>query len=66
MSKRRVVNILIARDGISTSKAYRMVDECAERLDAAMCEGKFEEMDQIIQEDLGLEPDYIEDLVDLS
>lgn len=56
----RVVEILIKRDGISVSEAMALVKETRDEI--VMLDNPLE-ADDIIQEYLGLEPDYLEDIL---
>ena len=59
-----VVEILMKRDGISKKEAKEAVDYCRQRLfeEAAPC-GDYELAQDIIAEELGLEPDYMIELL---
>lgn len=56
MTDNRVVSILIERDGMTEQEAKDLIDECRE----AMLE---KGSDEPMQEMLGLEPDYIMDIL---
>lgn len=56
---KEVVNILMKRDGISKSEAVSLVNETRELI---LTSDPFE-ADQIMADMLGLEPDYIMDLI---
>ena len=56
----RVVEILMKRDGISEDEASALVRETRDEL--IMLDNPFE-ADEIIENYLGLEPDYLEDLL---
>ena len=60
MSK-RIVKILMERDGIDEDEARELVDEVREMM--ADCEYDPTECENIMYEELGLEPDYIFDLI---
>ena len=57
----RVVEILMKRDGISQEEAEELVRDTASEL--ADCTDVLD-ADEIIESNLGLEPDYIMDLLD--
>ena len=66
----RIVNILMRRDGISREEAFEIVNECRELIDEVLNSDEYpspymqyEEIAQILQEELGLEPDYIDDFL---
>ena len=56
----RVVEILMKRDGISEDEAHALV--CKTRDELIMLDNPFE-ADEIIENYLGLEPDYLEDIL---
>lgn len=56
----RVVKILMERDGISEDEARALVRETRDEL--IMLDNPFE-ADEIIENYLGLEPDYLEDIL---
>ena len=60
MSK-RIIKILMERDGIDEEEACELVEEARERM--ADCEYDPTECENIMYEELGLEPDYIFDLI---
>lgn len=57
-----VVKILMRRDNITLEEALDQCETCHERLMEAV-DGSGEDPQDIIQEELGLEPDYIFDLI---
>lgn len=63
-SSDNVVNILIRRDNITRQEAKMRVNECKRRLEveAIPC-GDYEAAEDIIAEELGLEMDYIYQLI---
>ena len=63
MSKSRIINIIIERDGLSKEEAKYLVEETREMIIEAASKGNYTECDQIIADQLGLEPDYIMDLL---
>lgn len=56
----KVVEILMKRDGISEDEASALVRETRDEL--IMLDNPFE-ADEIIENYLGLEPDYLEDIL---
>lgn len=54
--RKRVVDILVRRDGVSRQEADRLIDECVEELES----GNYE----ALQDVLGLEDDYIFDIME--
>lgn len=60
----KVVQILMNRDDLSEQEATELLDECREAL--ADCNYEPEESVDIIQDYLGLEPDYIFDILNMD
>lgn len=60
--KNRLVNLLVKRDGVTEEEACNMINDCMETL---LNSDPFES-DDIIQDMLGLEPDYLEDIMDFG
>lgn len=55
-----IIQILMNRDGLSRSEAKDVVKECRRRLsEEALDTGDYETAVEIIEEELGLEPDYM-------
>ena len=64
MSRAGIVNILMARDGLSRKDAMDKIEYCSRRLyEEAVPIGSSDLADKIIAEELGLEPDYLIDLL---
>lgn len=63
----KVAKIISRRDNISLDEAIEIVQETAEELNNMMAEDDcgLDELYDIIQDNLGLEPDYFDDLVEL-
>ena len=59
----KVIDIIMNRDDVDVMTASEMVDECVEMMMEAIENGEYTEVDQIIANQLGLEPDYIIDLI---
>lgn len=60
-----VIDILMKRDKISKADAQARIDECKQRLnDEALASGDYELATDIIAQELGLEPDYMPQLLD--
>ncbi|MGE4486362.1 MAG: hypothetical protein AB7C95_00880 [Synergistaceae bacterium] len=53
-----IVQILMRRDGNTEEEAKLRVDECAARMREVIAQGDYLDTDDIIAEELGLEPDY--------
>ena len=61
----KIIEILMRRDGISEIEAYNIVEECIAELRDAFRRGTdLNEYEDIIADYLGLEPDYLEYLID--
>ena len=61
----KIIEILMHRDGISEIEAYNIVEECIAELRDAFRRGTdLTECEDIIADYLGLEPDYLEYLID--
>lgn len=62
MAINKVVKILMDRDGLSKKEATKLVlDTQAELIECA----SFDDADEIIMNNLGLEPDYLFDILSL-
>ena len=61
MSKKEIVRILMRRDGISENEAWNVVEECQEEVNYVIetC-GSYDEVVCVIEDILGLEPDYMD------
>jgi hypothetical protein len=51
------------RDGYSKEEAIEIVNDCREEMNEAIAEGDYDLAEEIIESDLGLEPDYIVDIL---
>lgn len=59
-----VVKILMERDDISAKEARALVEETREEInDVLSSGGSYDEIEEIIADNLGLEMDYIFDLI---
>ena len=59
----RVVKILMKRDNMSEADAIELVNETREEINEAIECGDFDYVDDIIADNLGLEPDYAMDIL---
>lgn len=59
MSINRVAGILMTRDGMTSTEAVDLIEETRE----IILSSGIEEADDIIMDMLGLEPDYLEDIL---
>lgn len=59
----RVVKILMERDGMTEEEAREEVAYCRELMNEAIANGDLFEVEEILLDTLGLEPDYIFDII---
>lgn len=60
----RVVKILMKRDGLSQKEAEKRFDEVQNIINEYLEDSAdSDEIEQVIMDELGLEPDYIEDFI---
>ena len=59
----QVVEILMERDGNTKAEAESRLAECRRLCDEYLATGDYIMIDDIIMEELGLEPDYIFDIL---
>lgn len=59
----KIIEILMRRDGLSYEDAKETYLECREAMLEAIDNGNFFEAEEILQYELGLEPDYIFNLI---
>ena len=63
--RQKIATILHRRDGISWNEAYNVVEQCKEEVEWALARGdRLEAVEEIVTDFLGLEPDYLNDLLD--
>ena len=55
-----IIRLIKQRDNLSLNEARIMVDECVEELKAAIHRGNINECEDIVRDWLGLEPDYLD------
>ena len=60
-----LVELLMRRDHITRGEAIEMLFTCKEDLERAVSDGNYNDVDDIIMDDLGLEPDYLFDILDI-
>lgn len=58
-----VIKILMWRDSLTKAEAISFIEETHHACEAAMAEGRMEEVENIFTEMLGLEQDYIPDVL---
>lgn len=59
----RLVKVLMNRDGVTRDEAERMVNEVREEILEAVYDGDYNEAEDIMLSELGLEMDYIYDIL---
>ena len=59
----QVIKILIERDTMTYEEAESQVKEVQELLEGALSTGNYDEAEDILADELGLEMDYIFDLI---
>lgn len=59
----RVVKILMERDGMSEKEANDLLDVVRNDIDVCLADGDFDGVEDVIASMLGLEPDYIPDIM---
>lgn len=60
-----LVELLMRRDQLTHEEAIEMLFTCKEDLERAVSDGNYNDVDDIIMDDLGLEPDYLFDILDI-
>ena len=59
----RIISILMRRDGLTHEEATEVVDNCISELMDAVEGTNFLSLEEVIEQELGLEPDYLDDLL---
>lgn len=59
----RITKILMERDGLTRSEAEQHIAECREEINALVADGFYEDAEWVMEHELGLEMDYIFDLI---
>ena len=59
----KIVGILMRRDGVSELEATNIVENCREEILLAAYCGKYQEAEDIIAAELGLESNYLKYLI---
>ena len=60
---RPVVDVLMERDGLTKQEAKQQIDEVREMMEDAIECGDYTEVEDIMYSELGLEMDYIDELL---
>ena len=58
-----IIEILVKRDGISELEATNIIDDCIDEMYGAVMRGNYQECEDIVASYLGLEPDYLDILL---
>lgn len=60
-----IKQVLMTRDALTWDEAEERIEEVIHQLNSILEEGgSLEEVDQVLMDELGLEPDYFEELLD--
>ena len=59
----RVVKILMQRDGLSETEARTLLSEVQDEINCALADNDYQLVDDIVSSELGLEMDYIMDIM---
>ena len=62
MRRKSVIEVLMERDGLTKRQAKDRLEECREAVYAALDDGADLEADDIIEEYLGLGPEYADEV----
>ena len=60
---KEIVKILMRRDGLSKAEAVETVKNFMEENSQLIEDGDYDALEEALMSDLGLEPDYIEELI---
>ena len=58
-----ITEVLMRRDGLSEEDAKREVDDFREDIEDSIMSGDLEDIEDALMNDLGLEPDYLMDIL---
>lgn len=59
----KIINILMKRDGISFEEARRQCEDTVAEIHMAIASGDYLLAEELMMSDLGLEPDYLMDIL---
>ena len=62
-ASKKIEKLLVKRDGISRNEAQNLIEECKEEIELAIATGNIDKVDDILRDYLGLEPDYLDELI---
>ena len=63
MNNINIVNILVNRDNISKREAIKLIKETRDEIYEAIYNNDYVTPDEILMDNLGLEPDYLFDII---
>ena len=58
-----ITEVLMRRDGLSEEEAKREVDDFKADIEDSIMRGNLEDIEDALMNDLGLEPDYLMDIL---
>ena len=58
-----ITEVLMRRDGLSEEEAKREVDDFKADIEDSIMSGNLEDIEDALMNDLGLEPDYLMDIL---
>jgi len=58
--KNEIARLIAKRDNISFSEACAVVEDCANLIEDALERGNYQACEDILMEELSLEPDYLD------
>lgn len=59
----KIATIISKRNGIPITEAVQIVKDCLLQIDYSLTQGNYDEVEEVINGDLGLELDYLYDLL---
>lgn len=59
----KVAKILVERDDMTEDEAREVIEDCRSECEEAIADGDYDLVEDILASDLGLEPDYIFDVM---
>ena len=62
---KKLVKLIMKRDNLSRSEAIEAIQDCKEEIELAIAVGHYEKAEDILRESLGLEPDYLPDIIEV-
>ena len=63
MRRKSIVEILMERDGLTKKQAKNRLEECREVIYAALDDGADWEVEDIVEDYLGLGPGYVDEII---